>query len=211
MICFWHVPKPEVAPPGHLWWLPCFAPGPDERLSADTWVMANAKMTDGPASDWSIASSPSLWLAETMGNIHNISHLTMSNNYPEGDKLSRLGPGMRQSMMWAWWAMPVSSRPRCWGSVSQSEAGILTLNQWKGRQLSSLISGISSPAGNGFTVATFYAALKQGAVNSRWQQVPLALIGWILFCRAPIGLVISSDQYPLSKPKQWYVTKSTVT
>ena len=110
--------------------------------------------------------------------------------------------------MWAWWAMPLSSRARCRGSISQSEARTRALNQWEDRQLSSLISGISSPAGNGFTVATFYAALKQGAVNSRWQQVPLALIGGISMCRALIGQEISTVQCPLSKPKQWYVTKA---
>ena len=43
------------------------------------------------APDWSISCLTGLWLAETRYDTHNISHLTMSNNYPEGDKLSRLG------------------------------------------------------------------------------------------------------------------------
>ena len=43
------------------------------------------------ASYWSISCLTGLWLALTRYDTHNISHLTMSNNYPEGDKLSRLG------------------------------------------------------------------------------------------------------------------------
>ena len=42
------------------------------------------------ASHWSSPGSSGHLLAENRHDIHNISHLTMSNNYPEGDKLSRL-------------------------------------------------------------------------------------------------------------------------
>ena len=57
----WHIPSLMWNPPGPKCWLPCFACGPDERLSADTWVMAIAEMTD-----WSGLTC--LWLVNILPN-----------------------------------------------------------------------------------------------------------------------------------------------
>ena len=91
--CSWHNPKLDVDPPGPECWLPCFACGPDERLLTPEWwpLLGWPIGLASMASHWSISGLTDLWLAETGLDTHNISHLTLSNNYPEGDKLSRLG------------------------------------------------------------------------------------------------------------------------
>ena len=91
--CSWHNPKLDVDPPGPECWLPCFACGPDERLLTPEWwpLLGWPIGLASLASHWSISGLTDLWLAETGLDTHNTSHLTLSNNYPEGDKLSRLG------------------------------------------------------------------------------------------------------------------------